>query len=171
MGSSAAEQVLKYSIDTSMLIHAWYVAYVPARIPSFWKCLDDLIQRGVIRAPFEVKQELRRQQEEKKKEAEGAQQDIYRWFSQRDEFFVKATEEILEYASEIARKFPKLVRKTTPREVADPYVIALARAESCTVVSQEKPKPKTINIPSVCGYYDIRYIDLFDFVKEQDWFI
>lgn len=167
MESSAAEQVLKYSIDTSMLIHAWYVAYVPARIPSFWKCLDDLIQRGVIRAPFEVKEELRRQQEE----AESAQQDLYRWSSQRDEFFAKATEETLAYASEITRRFQKLVRKTTLREVAGPYVIALARAESCTVVSQEKRKPKTVNIPSVCEYYGIRHIDLFDFVKEQDWFI
>ena len=171
MGSSAAEQVLKYSIDTSMLIHAWYVVYVPARIPSFWKCLDGLIQRGVIRAPFEVKKELWRQQEEKEKEAESAQQDLYRWFSQRDEFFVKATEETLAYASEITKRFQKLVRKTTLREVADPYVIALARAESCTVVSQEKRKPKTVNIPSVCEYYGIRHIDLFDFVKEQDWFI
>lgn len=167
MGSSAAEQVLKYSIDTSMLIHAWYVAYVPARLPSFWKCLDDLIHRGLIRAPFEVKGELRRQQEE----TESAKQDLYRWFSQRDEFFVKATEETLAYASEITRRFSKLVRKTTPREVADPYVIALARAESCTVVSQEKRKPRTVNIPLVCEYYGIRHIDLFDFVKEQDWFI
>ena len=118
----------------------------------------------MIRAAFEVKAELVKQ-----REAEG---DIYRWFSSRNEFFVQRTPDIATYSSEIINRFGRqLIRSTATRTVADPYVIALARAESRIVVTQEKPKDRKVNIPSVCQYYGIRCIDLHRFANEQDWCI
>ena len=183
MAADASGEIRRYSIDTSALIDAWSIVYTLKCFPSFWECIDDLIRQGVIRAAFEVKAELIKQRdevekellnqyEEDKKAKQKAEGDIYRWFSSKDEFFVRRTQDIATYSSEIINRFGRqLIRPTATRTVADPYVIALARADNRIVVTQEKPKDRKVNIPSVCQYYGIRCIDLHRFANEQDWCI
>jgi len=146
------------------------------RFPSFWAYIDDLIYSGGIRAAFEVKGELKlqREEEDKKTPKRKKEDDIYRWFAnrKREEFFVRRTADTVKYSEcsyAIIRKFGnQLIRATATRPVADPYVIALAMAGNCTVVTQENPMGKKTRIPHVCAYYKIPCIDLYKFVKEQE---
>ncbi len=53
--------------------------------------------------------------------------------------------------------------------VADPFVIACARVNSGTVVSQEKFKPNAAKIPNVCAHFAIPCMDLEGFMRAQNW--
>ena len=54
---------------------------------------------------------------------------------------------------------------------ADPFVIGLARARGCVVVTEERlsgnlDKPR---IPDVCDAIGVRWLTLVGFVAEQRW--
>lgn len=53
--------------------------------------------------------------------------------------------------------------------VADPFVIACAQVHGGTVVSEEKPKPNSAKIPTVCEYFGIPCINMEAFMHIQGW--
>jgi hypothetical protein len=66
--------------------------------------------------------------------------------------------------------------KGTP--VADPFVIACARINQATVVTEEgwqhagkslALKPNAAKIPNVCAHFKIPCIDLEEFMHQQGW--
>jgi len=48
-----------YCIDTSAIIDAWVETYRPASFPSFWERIDELVRKGELISPEEVRQELK----------------------------------------------------------------------------------------------------------------
>lgn len=85
--------------------------------------------------------------------------------------FKELTEEQLDLVKEILKLFPKLIdhNKSTPD--ADPFIVALSRAEGYCAVTSEKPanqggRPR---IPNVCKHYNIKYLDLREMFKELNW--
>ena len=52
---------------------------------------------------------------------------------------------------------------------ADPFIIAKAKVDNATVITQEKLKPNGSQIPAICQHFDILYLDLEGFLKKENW--
>ena len=72
--------------------------------------------------------------------------------------------------AEILAEFQKLVDERTGKSMADPFVIAVARVHSLTVVTGESGgtanRPK---IPNVCEHYGIRCINVVTMLRELNF--
>lgn len=150
----------KYSIDTSALLNAWRRSYPPDVFPSLWRKIDELIENGALIASEEVLVELERKDDE-----------VYRWAQERASMFVPIDGHVQQLVRNILQSYRRLVDTRRNRSGADPFVIALAQIEGCTVVTNELPssnlsKPR---IPDVCAALAIRCISFLDLVREQGW--
>lgn len=149
-----------YSIDTSALLDGWIRHYPRDTFDSLWERLGDLISQSDLRATEEVRFEL-----EKKTD------DLLAWTDERQELFVPIDEDAQLIVSAILSAFPKLVDTRTNRSAADPFVIALAVIENCTVVTGEVStgNPDRPNIPDVRREWDIECINLLTLIRREGW--
>lgn len=151
-----------YSIDTSALIDL--KPYFPHIFTSLWKNLENLISQKRLIAPREVLEELKKKDDE-----------LLKWAKGHRQIFKNLDNEQMNQMRNILKDFPKFVDtdKTTPE--ADPFVIALAMSEGCTVVASEKPVNLNANpdvrprIPDVCEKRNVKCITLEEFFREQKW--
>ncbi len=150
----------KYSMDTSALLNPWQRDYPPDLFPTLWDSLDRLVTGGVVIASEEVLVELQKKDDE-----------VYAWANQRQPMFVPIDGQVQQVVREILREYPRLIDNRTNRSGADPFVIALAVTEQCSVVTGERPtgsltRPK---IPDVCGAMGVRCLRVVEFIREQNW--
>lgn len=158
-----------YCIDTSALIDL--KPYYPDVFPSLWKNIEQFISQGRLIAPCEVLYEL---------EKYGDKDDeLLKWAKKHKKMFKGLDNEQINQMRDIVRNFRNFVdiNKTTPE--ADPFVIALAISEGCTVVTSEQPAKLVANlvvnpsarpkIPDVCEFYKVKWLPLSEFFREQKW--
>jgi hypothetical protein len=148
-----------YVFDTSALIDLWRRRYPPDVFRTLWLKIEEMIASGEILAPQEVLNELQRQHD-----------DLYIW-AKKQKCFRELDEEQIEYVKRILKDFPSLVdvRKTVPD--ADPFVIALAKANGWKVVSSENPggaSPRR-HIPDACKSYGVECLSLLEFFRDRQW--
>ena len=148
-----------HSMDTSALIDLKYL-YPQDIFPTLWRELENKVKSGTVIAPKEVFNEIAKRDDE-----------LSRWTRRHKEMFKDLNDEQLGMVRKILAKHPGLVDigKETPD--ADPFVVALAKAEGDIVVTSEKPRnpggrPK---IPDVCEDCGIRWMPLIEFFKEMGW--
>lgn len=156
-----ADTPVRYSIDTSALIHGWVRAYPPDVIPALWDRLDGLIAEGRLLASREVLYELERKAD-----------DLHAWCKEREAMFVEIDDAIQVHMATVMGKYPKLVDTAKGKSGADPFVIALAMAHNpvLTVVTEEKGgSASSPRIPYVCQQEDLRCISLLQLIREQEW--
>lgn len=139
--------------------------YYQDRFPSFWDKFDEMVEAGKIISVREVGNELTGKFEEDK---------IERLKKQNDDFFRNPTSEELAFITRIysVKHFQQnLDKKRILRGgfFADPFIIAAARAENGTVVSEEEIKPNAARIPNICHHFEIHCIKLEGFLTEMDW--
>jgi hypothetical protein len=152
---------MRYSLDTSSLIQGFRALYPYENFPTLWNVhLPGLVASGDLRATEEVRVELERQDDE-----------LLAWIVEyADQLFVEIDGPIQQEVRTILGAHPKLVHVGRNRSGADPFVIALARLNSCAVVTEEGSgsitKPK---IPDVCAAYSIPSIKLIELIREQGW--
>lgn len=153
---------MTYCIDTSGLLDGWKRYYPPDIFPIIWDNVSDLIDAAGLIAPEEVREELRM----------GAD-DLYDWVCAREQMFVPLTIEIQTAVADILAVHPQWVPTDRSRNMADPFVVAVARAKGCTVVSGElwgnSPRPDRVKIPNVCDSFGIQHIQFLDMMREQGW--
>lgn len=79
--------------------------------------------------------------------------------------FTAINEEQQSHVAAILTRYEPLVDTRKNRSAADPFVIALAMAEGCAVVTAEAPTGKVDrpNIPDVCTGFSIRCLGLLEF--------
>jgi len=53
--------------------------------------------------------------------------------------------------------------------VADPFVIALAKARDGCVVTEETMRPNAAKIPNVCEHFGIEYAKLEGVMNKEAW--
>lgn len=147
-----------YCFDSSALIHAATRAYPIEVFASFWERFEHLIQTGRVIASDEVLCEIARKDDE-----------LHAWCKAHRDLFVPMTEEIQLAAIEVTATVPSLVDLNKGRGQADPFVVALARVRSATVVSQESTKPTAPKIPDACRRFRVPCINLLDFIREMRW--
>lgn len=150
-----------FVIDTSALIDI-NREYPPDVFPKLWKDIEILVKQGLLIAPKEVFEELKRKDDELKT-----------WAQRHQEMFIDLDDEQLTEMSKILTEFPRLIDhdKTIPE--ADPFIIALAKCRVWTVITSEHrrsnpdARPK---IPDVCDHYNIKcIIKPLNFFREKKW--
>jgi hypothetical protein len=159
--SRSAPLPIRYSIDTSAILDGWVRYYPKDVFPPVWARLEAVIKEGRMVAVDEVLVELKR------KVSDGAD----RWAKDQDGLFVPLEASIQTAASAILRQFPKLVDTRKDRMSADPFVIALAQVQGCTVVTGERPSTslQKPNIPDVCAVLNVRCLSMMELFRAERW--
>lgn len=139
--------------------------FFPARFPSFWRDLDDLVSHGKVVSVREVFNELERQ---------GITSHLQEWAKANKAIFMPPTPEETLFVSKIfsVRHFQQLLgekQRLKDAPVADPFLIASARVRKACVVTEEKKKPNAAKIPNVCEYFAIDCTDLEGFMEREGW--
>lgn len=151
---------LLYSFDTSVMINGRRDLLPPDLFPTLWTKIEGMIAAGAIRAIDVVRDELGRKDDTTKD-----------WATNQVDLFLPLDQDIQVATREVLAEHPKLVGKGGQRNLADSFVIGLARARSSIVVTQETrtnnlEKPR---IPDVCGAMGVRCVDLVGFIRDQGW--
>jgi len=113
---------------------------------------------------------------------------VKKWLADNSSAIVKFNPKINEYINKLMADLQKnnmmLIDPISLKNKADPFVIMLALYleerdlndlrnkdinKTCCVLTREESRYKKINIPSVCEYYDIPYMNLFDFMRHHGW--
>lgn len=154
---------MKYSIDSSSLITAWNTLYPPDVFAGVWSRLSSAIDdEGTIKITEAVYIELERQRDA-----------LFTWVNQRNtSFVVPFDSDIQEGVIAIQTDYPSLVDIENERDFADPFVIALAKMHSCTVVTEENlvgQQAKRLKIPNVCQGMGIAYFNFLGMIRAESW--
>ncbi len=153
----------RYAFDTCSFIEMDRI-YSP-KLKSFadlWENIEELFEDGTIISSQEVFDEIHNK-------------DMIARLKKYKENFRPLSKEIQDKAKEILQKYPKLIKILSKKNSnADPFLIATAILESCTIVTEEKineadrHNPNKYNIPKVCNELGINYITLNQFIKIID---
>ena len=151
---------MRFSIDTSAILDGWVRYYPQDILPGLWRNLEELVRIGDLRASEEVKHEL-----EKRHDA------LFAWACELDGFFVPIDDATQDAVSAILADHPRLIDTRRGRSGADPFVIALAQAKGCAVVTGERPSGslKRPKIPDVCRTMQIESLSLLDLIRLEGW--
>lgn len=163
---------MTYVFDTSSLRSLQH--FYPRVFKSIWDGLDALVAQKYLISTREVYREL---------EGQAITAELLKWAKANKALFTTPTGPELGFVAEIFKvgHFQGLIGKQqqlkgTP--VADPFVIACARINQGTVVTEEgwqrgSPpltlKPNAAKIPNVCRHFNIPCIDLEEFMHRQGW--
>ncbi|PPD34119.1 MAG: hypothetical protein CTY18_08870 [Methylomonas sp.] len=152
-----------YVFDTSSLSKLKH--FYPGVFKSVWNGLDELVKQKQLISTKEVWNEMERGNPD---------QYTNEWLKERKEIFTIPSAAELRFVAEIFKisHFQALIGeqqrlKGTP--VADPFVIACAKINQGTVVTEEQFKPNAAKIPNVCQHFKIPCIDLEKFMQQQSW--
>jgi predicted nucleic acid-binding protein len=146
-------------LDTSALIEL-KIKYPRVTFTTLWENIEKLIEQGRIIAPRAVFNEL--SQYEDKNDV------LFKWAKRHKKMFKDRDAVQLQEVHKILSAYPGLVDIDKPTEDADPFIIALAKTEGCSVITQES-QVKTNRIPYVCKKYKIKCISLVEFFTERQW--
>jgi hypothetical protein len=125
-----------------------------------WERLSALIDEGRLRASVEVRNDIKKKDD-----------DLAEWCEARPDLIVDIDDDrIQQKVAALLGKYPRLVDTRKGRSGADPFVIALAQMHNptLTVVTEERGgTAKKPHIPYVCQEEDIRCISLLELIREQ----
>lgn len=149
-----------YSLDTSVLLTAWWRTYPPDLFPTLWDNLDGLFASGHLLASEEVLVELEKKDDE-----------VYGWAKQRSGMFVPIDDAVQQAVSSIMQAHPRLIDNRPERSGADPFVIGFASVNGYTVLTEEHATGSATrpNIPDVCSALEVPWTNLVGCIREQGW--
>lgn len=104
-------------------------------------------------------------------ELEKKDDEVYEWARQRQRMFVPLGGQVQQVVRTILSRYPRLIDTRHNRSGADPFVIALASIEGCTVVTNEGPSNNMArpHIPDVCQALAVPWIDVVQMARQQGW--
>ncbi len=152
-----------YVVDTDVLITL--MTYHPQDKPAYqaiWGEIEVLTKRKNIFSTMVVYDEIIKYL--------GKNDQLKKWaISHKKRFFISPDQETWQLAQDIIKKFPDLLNKKklqTGEPDADPFLIALAKSEGATIITQER-KDLPNRIPMVALHYSVKSIDLYEFFEER----
>ncbi len=163
------ETRLIYLLDASGLIEAHRRYYPLHRIPEFWKWLSAMGERGLVKIPPEIVDEIVLPQL-------AAPDPLATWLQERPSLQLQeeVSDDLLRQV--IRAGYGVNLSDDAFHEIgADPYLVAhgLADAGSRVIVTNEQSKPgrqgANRHIPDVCQAVNIRCINLFQLIEELDF--
>ncbi|WP_339868693.1 DUF4411 family protein [Pseudohongiella nitratireducens] len=147
----------KYVIDTCSLTKMRHT-YPKDVFPAAWELLTDLAQTGVLISVEDVLEELSLFDDQ-----------ILQWANKQGHMFFPLSQNIQVRAVEILSSHAGILDLKKNKSSADPFVIAAAIENSCSVVTEEKTSnsPIRYKIPDVCGDYGVDCIPIIDMFRRE----
>lgn len=137
--------------------------FFPEQFPSFWIKFDAMVEAGDVFSVREVRKEL---------ELQSVHQHLLDWARGHASFFRIPGVDETEFVSQIfaVPKFLEMVRRKNileGRPVADPFLVAAARAYEGCVVTEEKERRGSAQLPNVCAHYKVKCVNLEGFMSAE----
>jgi len=159
-----------YCIDTSSLIEL-KEKYPQTIFTNLWNNIDELIQKGRIIAPVEVKKEIEKGDDELKSWVKN---------KRRNKMFIKPDKFQFEKAKEILSKYTFLAKSDKVDDVnADPWLISLVVKKldeekeilfkNQYIIVTEESQIRSNRIPTVCKQINIECINLIKMFEQEGW--
>ncbi len=139
--------------------------YYPERFPTFWERFNEAVDQGSVVSVREVLNEL---------ETLVTQDWLAKWIAGRRSMFVVPGSEETAFVAEIFQvpHFRSLVggaQQLKGQPVADPFLIACAKARGGTVVTEEARKKNAAKIPNVCEHFSVSCSNVEGFLTANNW--
>ncbi|MCK4352740.1 DUF4411 family protein [candidate division WOR-3 bacterium] len=153
-----------YVFDSSPLI-VLFRHYYPNRFPTLWEKFDILISDSKLSSVRDVVNEINRYANSDR---------LTKWVKDNRNFFPKSTTNELLTVRKIfqVKHFQSMIREKERLQgypVADPFVVAKAKACNGCVVTLERRKENSAKLPNVCDHFGILCIDLEEFMEKEGW--
>lgn len=149
----------KYIVDTDVLIG--FNDSIPMDVyETQWKLIGESIEKGKIVICEAVFNEIKKSVE------------LKQWLNNyKDLISLCYKNNVLVEAKVIINEYPKLIDVNNPSDQSDPYVIALAKLNGFTVLTNEKYSEggKKTKIPYICKKMSINCINTHDFYRIENW--
>lgn len=140
--------------------------YYPARFPSLWQNVDLLVREKRLLSVREVFNELdgTLSEEHFMQQWIKSNAGIFRSVSGDEGQFVADIFSVNHFRTLIGQK-----QRLRGIPVADPFVIAAARACGGCVVTEERMKPNAAKIPNVCQHFGVDWTNIEGLLEREDW--
>ncbi len=156
-----------YVLDADVFIRAKREYYAFDLAPQFWEELARRAANGQVLSVDKVAGELSRFEDELSR---WAANDFSEAFATTDDDSVlEWYRQLMAWAQAHGQYRDAAKREFANGDNADPWIVAYAKAEGCTVVTNEKARPeskKRIPIPNACNAFNVPYCTLFVMMRE-----
>lgn len=154
--------MLRFCLDTNVLIQAKNGPYGFDIVPGFWNWLDEAVQKNIVYSTISVYDEI----------TEG-NDELAAWVKERKDtgFFIEPSADAQEKIQEIADFVVSNFESQHAGKFlggADPWVIAQALIDGANVVTHESfsgPGTKRVKIPAICKKFDVSYVDTYAMLR------
>jgi hypothetical protein len=147
--------VAKYSFDSSAFIDPLRRHQPKDVFPKLWERIDGLIDDGSIVASDFVKTELSKKDD-----------GILKYVKSKSGLFIPLNATQSAWMAQIMARFPKWISTTSTRNMADPFVIALAKEMGLIVVTYEGNGSETdVKIPYACRAFGVKPLHFVEFLR------
>ena len=149
--TATREQKALYVIDTSSLVA---INELSDANEETWKLVIEQIEKNKLKSPVQIMDELERVDEDAFKRVKlHANGLLYR-----------DTPELILEAGRITRLYPNMSRARSKHNVADPYIVALAKILGCSVITNEGKGRQKMH--RVCAKEGISSLTLSEFMSK-----
>ncbi|WP_411824682.1 PIN domain-containing protein [Leptospira sp. 'Mane'] len=154
-----------YVFDTNVLIDL-FSHYYPSRFPTLWNNFEQLKKSNQIVSVKEVLQEIDQYiGKTNLTDWAKANKDIFHAPTQQEVEFVKKIFSIPHFQQNISAK-----TILTGKPAADPFVIAKATTnKNGIVITNEANKANSARIPNICEKFEVRYMNLEQWMESLNW--
>jgi hypothetical protein len=157
-------------LDSNFFIQAHRAYYPLDVILSFWVKIKQLADDGIIKSIDKVKNEIY---------SKASHEDELKVWCKNNlpkDFFLDTSSSINDYTDIVVwansmSSFYQLsaIEEFLSADLADPWLVAHAKANDYTIVTYEKSEPNRksrIKIPEVCNQFGVRYINTVELIRE-----
>ncbi len=152
-----------YAFDTGPL-SALFRNYYPARFPTLWDHFAELVNSGQIVSTREVFREVQDAPLEELRQWAHDNQPLFSIPTAAEASFVAKIYGVAHFQQNIEQQ--KLLKGGRN---ADPFVIATAAINGCSVVTMELLKPNSAKIPNICQHFGVPCLTLEGFMEAEGW--
>jgi Domain of unknown function (DUF4411) len=138
--------------------------FYPKRFPSLWARFDEMIEDGRITSTREVLRELEDNAPTGCLGWAKAHKDVFTNPTAAEGAFVGSIYAVPHFQQNIERK--KLYKGG---KNADPFVITKASVDASVVVTLENHPPNAAKIPNICDHFDVKCMNLEEFMEAENW--
>jgi len=150
-----------YCIDSCSLIDAGERHYPQDIFPGFWDCLEALLDKGRLKAPVTLMEELQRKDDEWRE-----------WvYSREDKLIIPPDAQLFSTVSEVVKQYQvENPSQFNPDKLTgDPFFIALAMCRTMTLITTEQSRPGGFRIPAICRPLGVKTITLLEMIRQEGW--